>query len=124
MLRSTFAIAYRRTARSLAVKPPSLKTGAPKRLVVAISTPMPVSARAFANRSRVAARVASSGTRSSSWKVIAAAPSSARGAVLVKGGARGPEPGEPVPRLHRVQPRSYRTAEDVDALPAHGPEAE
>src|SRR3954469_20063579 len=77
MLRSTLAIAYRRTVRSLAVSPPSLNTGAPNRFVVAISTPRPVSASAFLKRSRVASRVASSGTRSSSWKVTAAAPSSA-----------------------------------------------
>src|SRR3954464_15336264 len=77
MLRSTLARAYRRTSRSLAVRPPSLNTGCPKRLVVAISTASPVSASALVNRSRVAWRVASSGTRSSSWKGTAAAPSSA-----------------------------------------------
>src|SRR3954449_3497216 len=106
MLRSTLAIAYRRTVRSLAVSPPSLNTGAPNRFVVAISTPRPVSASAFLNRSRVASRVASSGTRSSSWKVTAAAPSSARRCTASTGSSSGrtapPKTSTPCqPTVHR-----------------------
>ena len=57
--------------------PPSLKTGWLKRLVVTISTARPVSDRAFSKRASVASRSPSSGSRSSSWKVTAAAPISA-----------------------------------------------
>jgi hypothetical protein len=73
MLRITLRRAYRRTDRSLLVKPPSLKTGSPNRLVVTIGTTRPVSARACLNSSMIRVRSAlllSGGTRSSSWKVI------------------------------------------------------
>src|SRR4051794_15737096 len=89
MLRSTLARAKRRTSRSLAVSPPSLNTGWPNRLVVAISTPRPVSARALVKRSSSDCRVDSSGTRSSSWKVTAAAPSSASRCTASTGSSRG-----------------------------------
>ena len=72
MLRITLRIANRRTSRSLLVKPPSLNTGWVNRLVVAVVTARPVSARPFLKRSMIASRVASSlpnGIRSSSWKL-------------------------------------------------------
>jgi hypothetical protein len=73
------ATAKRRTARSFEVNAPSLKIGWLKRLVVIISTPTPVSPSASRRRVSSLSRVASSlpnGTTSSSWNVIAAAPSS------------------------------------------------
>ena len=92
MLRITLRRAKRRTPRSLVVKPPSLKTGCVNRLVVTIATMMPVSARAFLNRSRTLSRVALSepkGTRSSSWKVTAT-PRARRGGGPTR---PGPAPG-------------------------------
>src|SRR3954454_10823728 len=77
----TLRSAYRRTDRSLLVNPPSLKTGWVKRFVVIIGTTRPVSASAALNRSMWRCRSAASapkGTRSSSWNVTPAAPSSAR----------------------------------------------
>src|SRR3954471_4024646 len=68
---------------------PSLKTGSENVLVVTISTTRPVSASAFWKRSSVASRVASSGSRSSSWKVTAAAPSSASLYVASTGSSSG-----------------------------------
>jgi hypothetical protein len=56
----------------LEVKPPSLKTGALKRLVVTIGTTMPVASRAPLRRSICFWRSASvepKAKRSSSWKV-------------------------------------------------------
>ena len=44
--------------------------------------------------------------------------------VVVEGDAPGAELGEPVHGLHRVERRAHGAAEDVDALPADGPEAE
>jgi hypothetical protein len=72
MLRITLRIANRRMSRSLLVKPPDLKTGWVKRLVVAVVTTRPVSARPLRNRWMMASRVASSlpkGITSSSWKL-------------------------------------------------------
>ncbi len=80
MLRITLRSANRRTARSLEVNPPSLKTGWVNRFVVAVVTTSPVSASPVRNRSRMASRAASSepnGIRSSSWKFTPYAPSSA-----------------------------------------------
>ena len=79
MLRSTLRRAYRRTERSLLVKPPSLNTGWVNRLVVTIGTTMPVSSRAFLKPAMTPSRVAESApnaTRSSSWNVMPQAPSS------------------------------------------------
>jgi hypothetical protein len=69
----TLRSAYRRTPRSLLVKPPSLKTGSPKRLVVTIGTTSPVSASAARNSSMMRCRslpLDPGGMRSSSWKVM------------------------------------------------------
>ena len=80
MLRSVLRKAKRRTLRSLAVKAPSLNTGWEKRLVVIISTTMPVSSRAARKRLIAASRAPSSdpkGIKSSSWKVTPQAPMSA-----------------------------------------------
>ena len=44
--------------------------------------------------------------------------------VVVERDGRGAELGEPVHRLDRVERGADGAAEDVDALPAHGPEAE
>src|SRR3954470_17388395 len=76
----TLRSAYRQTVRSLLVKPPSLKTGSPNRLVVTMGTTRPVSARAALNSSMIRARsllLDPGGIRSSSWKVMPNAPSSA-----------------------------------------------
>ena len=70
--RSALRSAKRRTARSLEVKPPSLKTGALNRLVVTIGMMSPVSASASFRRSICFWRSASvepKANRSSSWKV-------------------------------------------------------
>ena len=80
MLRITLRIAYRRTLRSLLVKPPSLNTGSVNRLVVTIGTTMPVSSSAVVNSSMIRCRsvlLLPDGIRSSSWKVMPYAPSSA-----------------------------------------------
>jgi hypothetical protein len=58
-------------SRLLLLKAPALKIGCEKRLVVAVVTTRPVSARPFLNRSMILSRVASSlpnGMTSSSWK--------------------------------------------------------
>src|SRR4051795_1810827 len=76
----TLRRAYRRTERSLLVKPPSLKTGSPNRFVVTIGTTSPVSASAAWNSSMIRVRspaLEPGGTRSSSWNVMPYAPSSA-----------------------------------------------
>jgi hypothetical protein len=73
----------------LAVSAPSLNTGWLNRLVVTISARSPVSARALENFSRVDSRLSSSGSRSSSWKVTAAAPSSASLYVASTGSSSG-----------------------------------
>jgi len=73
MLRMTLRIAYRRTERSLLVKPPSLKSGSPKRFVVTIGTTRPVSVSAALNSSMICCRsdgLRPGGIRSSSWKVM------------------------------------------------------
>ena len=73
MLRITFFSANRRTSRLLEVKPPSLNTGWVNRLVVAVVTTRPVSARDFFSPSRIFSRSASpvpNGTTSSSWKLM------------------------------------------------------
>ena len=97
-------------SRSLAVSAPSLNTGWVNRLVVTISTTQPGVGQRLARTSveRRLAAVASSGTRSSSWKVTAAAPSSASLYVASTGSSGGRD----------------CAAEDVDALPADGPQAE
>src|SRR3954447_19969800 len=80
MLRITLRRAYRRTVRSLLVKPPSLNTGWVNRFVVTIGTFRPVSASAALNVSIRLDRSASldpNGIRSSSWKVSPYAPISA-----------------------------------------------
>ena len=80
MLRITLRIAYRRTVRSLLVNPPSLNTGSSNRLVVTIGTTIPVSSSAALNSSMIRCRsllLLSGGIRSSSWKVMPYAPSSA-----------------------------------------------
>ena len=51
-------IAARRTPRSLEVKAPSLNAGWPKRFVVAIPTPSPVSSSAAAKRATMRSRSA------------------------------------------------------------------
>ncbi len=81
-LRSTLRRPKRRTDRSFAVKPPSLKTGWLKVLVVIISMVRPRSPAAVRKRSMMAERSSSAvpnGTTSSSWKVMPAAPASASG---------------------------------------------
>ncbi len=80
MLRSTLRSAKRRTLRSFEVKPPSLKTGGLKRLVVTIGMIRPVDSSAPFRRSISVCRSASvepKAKRSSSWKVRPYAPSSA-----------------------------------------------
>src|SRR3954452_2939237 len=80
MFRMTLRSAYRRTERSLLVKPPSLKTGSPNRFVVTIGTTSPVSASAALNSSMIRVRslaLEPGGTRSSSWNVMPYAPNSA-----------------------------------------------
>ena len=113
-LRSTFASAYRRTSRSLAVRPPSLKTGWLNRFVVAISTTTPVSASALVNRSSTCWRRLSSGTRSSSWKDTAAAPSSASFSTARTGssGARTAVPKTSTPS----QPTVHRPKENLSSF--------
>ena len=67
----TLASANRRTSRSLAVKPPSLNTGWPNRLVVAVVTTSPVSSSALRNaaiRLSRSASLASNSNTSLSWK--------------------------------------------------------
>ena len=71
MLRITLRIAKRRMSRLLLVNPPALKTGWLNRLVVAVVTTRPVSARPCLKRAMILSRVASSlpnGITSSSWK--------------------------------------------------------
>ena len=58
MASRVLATAIRRTAGSLAVKAPSLKTGRENRLVVAMGTFSPVSSRAWRKRLRMASRSA------------------------------------------------------------------
>src|SRR5512135_2320211 len=75
----TLAIAYRRTAGSLAVNAPSLNTGCQNRLVVAIVTTTPVSSRAERKLLSTSSRsrgLAPGGTRSSSWKLTPYTPRS------------------------------------------------
>src|SRR5258707_3024666 len=76
----TLASANRRTSRSLAVNPPSLKTGCENGFVVAVVTTSPVSARALRNaeiRSSRSSLVSSNPNTSLSWKFTPYAPSSA-----------------------------------------------
>ena len=111
MLRSTLRSAYRRTDRSLLVKPPSLNTGWVNRLVVTIGTTMPVSSSAFLKPAMMPSRVCASepnGTRSSSWNVMPYAPSSASLCTASTGSSGGPG----------------RVAERVTGLPPDGPQAE
>ncbi len=111
-LRSTLRSAYRRTSRSLLVKPPSLNTGWVNRLVVTIGTTRPVSSRALRNRVDVrragSASSAPNGIRSSSWKVTPYAPSSASRCTASTG----------------VELGAGGVAERVAGRPAHGPEPE
>src|SRR5918994_1575629 len=70
MASRVLAMANRRTAGSLAVNAPSLKTGRENRLVVAMGTRMPVSSSARRNRLRMPSRSVGDdpgGPRSSSW---------------------------------------------------------
>ena len=109
--RASCAIAYRRTAGSLAVNAPSLNTGFENRFVVAIGTFMPVSSSARRNRFRICSRSAADepgGTRSSSWKLTPYAPSSARRCTDVD----------------RIERRARLVAERVAAAVADGPQAE
>ena len=72
MASNVLATAIRRTAGSLAVKAPSLKTGRENRLVVAMGTLRPVASSACRNRLRMASRSEGDdpqGTRSLSWKL-------------------------------------------------------
>src|SRR4051812_39212012 len=112
-LRITLRSANRRTPRSLAVKPPSLKTGWVNRLVVAMGTTRPVSSSALRNRVTIRSRSSSSlpnGIRSSSWKVTPQAPSSASrctdstgsssGRVASPNGSRAVQPTVHSPKLN------------------------
>jgi hypothetical protein len=91
-----------------------LKTGWLNRLVVIISTPRPVSARALVKRSSTCPRVASSGTTSSSWNVTAAAPSSASFSTACTGSIAGRTavPNTSTP----CQPMVHRPKENLSSL--------
>ena len=105
MLRITLRSAYRRTERSLLVKPPSLNTGWVNRLVVTIGTTRPVSSSAARNRLMWSSRLG----------VVTAERDEV---VVVEGDAVGAELGEPVHGLDRVERRAGRVAERVAGLPA------
>ena len=122
MLRGTLASARRRTWRSLAVNPPSLKTAWLNRLVVAISTTRPVSASAFVKRSSVSCARPSSGTRSSSWKLSAAAPIPASRSTAYTGsiGGRTGPPKTSTPCQPTVQRPNENRSSGVGAGSAGG----
>src|SRR3954453_18699885 len=122
MLRMTLRRANRRTERSLDVKPPSLKTGCEKRLVVTIGTTSPGSSRAALNRAISRSRSPVSvpnGIRSSSWNDTPHAPSSAS-RWTVSTGSMGARVAEPNGSL-AGQPTVQRPNENLSCGDGEGP---
>ena len=110
-LRSTLRSANRRTARSFEVNPPSLKTGALKRLVVTIGITRPV---AFERALQAADLLVARGVVGSEGEQV----------VVVEGEPVGAELGELLDRVHDVERLARRAAERVGAVVADGPEPE
>ena len=104
-------IAARRTPRSLEVKAPSLKAGWPKRFVVAIPTPSPVSSSAASKRATMRSAL---GGRAPVGDQI----------VVVQAHAPCSELGQAPHRVDRVHRRARRGPEGVGAGVADGPEPE
>ena len=107
----TLRSAYRRTERSLLVNAPSLNTGWKNRLVVTIGTIMPVSSSAASEALDQPLSLAVG--RAERHEVV-----------VVEAHAVGPELGEPMHRLDRVERRARRVAERVAGLPPDRPQPE